>query len=147
MSGIFNAALSGIASLLSPKPQDAVPQDATAGDATAGDAAAHGAAALSLISTVLASSGGIMGLMAKFQAAGLGDKVSSWIGTGANLPVSAADITKVFPPEQIEAFAAQHGVPAGVASQILARLLPATVDAATPAGTLPTDPAQPGNVN
>ena len=90
----------------------------------------------SLIDSVLQSSGGVQGLVAKFQAAGLGEHAASWVGTGSNIEVTAAEITKVFPPAQIEAFAEQHGVPAGVAAQLLAHLLPQAVDAATPAGTV-----------
>ena len=116
MSGFFGAALSEIGSLVSSE---------------------HAGAAEGLMSTVLANSGGVSGLIAKFQQAGLGAHVSSWVGTGANLPISVADIEKVFPPEQIEAFAAQHGIPANVASQILAQIVPHAVDAATPAGTTP----------
>ncbi len=116
MSGFFGAALGEISSLVSSE---------------------HASAAEGLMSTVLANSGGMSGLIAKFQQAGLGAHVSSWIGSGTNLPISVADIEKVFPPDQIEAFAAQHGIPANVASQILASLVPHAVDAATPAGTPP----------
>ena len=91
-----------------------------------------------LLDSVLQSSGGLQGLVAKFQSAGLGQQVSSWVGTGSNLQVTAAEITRVFPPAQIEAFATQHGVPPGVAAQLLAHLLPQAVDAATPGGTVPS---------
>ncbi len=90
-----------------------------------------------LVDSVLQSSGGVQGLVAKFQQAGLGQHAASWVGTGSNLQITAAEITKVIPPAQIEAFAEQHGVPAGVAAQILAHLLPQAVDAATPNGIVP----------
>lgn len=92
--------------------------------------------AAGMIDSVLQSSGGVQGIVAKFQAAGLGQHAASWVGTGGNIEVTAAEITKVFPPAQIEAFAEQHGVPAGVAAQLLAHLLPKAVDAATPGGTV-----------
>ena len=116
MSGFFSSAISSLGSLISSE---------------------HAQSAEALLSTALASSGGVSGLIAKAQAAGLGAHVSSWLGSGSNLPISIADVEKIFPPEQIEAFAAQHGVPANVASQILAQLIPYAVDAATPAGTVP----------
>ena len=89
-----------------------------------------------LVDSVLQSSGGVQGLVAKFQAAGLGEHAASLIGTGSNLGITASQIASVFPPAQIEAFATQHGVPAGVATQLLAHLLPQAVDKATPGGTL-----------
>jgi uncharacterized protein YidB (DUF937 family) len=91
-----------------------------------------------MIDSVLQSSGGVQGLVAKFQAAGLGEHAASWVGTGSNIQVTAEQITKVFPPAQIEAFAEQHGVPAGIAAQLLAHLLPQAVDAATPGGVVPS---------
>ena len=113
MSGFFGSALSSLSSLVSSE---------------------HEQAASGLLSTVLADSGGVSGLIAKFQSAGLGQHVSSWVGSGTNLPISAGDIEKVFPPAQIEAFAQQHGIPAGLATELLAKLVPHAVDAATPQG-------------
>lgn len=95
------------------------------------------ASAGGLLSQVINAAGGPAGIMQKFQQAGLGDKVQSWVGTGHNLPVSAQQIAQVFPPAQLDAWAQQHGLPAGVASGILAQFLPHAVDASTPDGTVP----------
>jgi uncharacterized protein YidB (DUF937 family) len=100
------------------------------------DSGQQGAAG-NLLSEAISSAGGLPGLIEKFDQAGLGDHVRSWIGSGGNLPISAEDITRVFPPEQIEAWAQQHGLPADVASQLLAHLLPHAVDSATPQGEVP----------
>ena len=43
----------------------------------------------------------------------------------------------MFPPQEIESFAAAHGVPTGVATQMLAHLLPHAVDSQTPGGQAP----------
>jgi uncharacterized protein YidB (DUF937 family) len=96
-------------------------------------------AAGNLLSEAISSAGGLPGLLDKFDQAGLGDHIRSWIGNGSNLPISAEEITRVFPPEQIDAWAQQHGLPAGTASQILAHLLPHAVDSATPEGEVPPD--------
>ncbi len=107
-----------------------------------GNGAQTGAAG-NLLSTVLADSGGVSGLVGKFQQAGLGGAVSSWIGNGQNLSMTVQEVTKVFPPAQIEALAEQHGIPAGTVTTLLAQLLPHTVDAATPDGTVPPPGATP----
>ena len=39
--------------------------------------------------------GGLGGLVEKFQQAGLGDVVGSWIGTGQNQPISADQLSSV----------------------------------------------------
>ena len=90
-----------------------------------------------LLSQAINAAGGPAGIAQKFQQAGLGEKVQSWIGTGHNLPISADEITRVFPPEQIDAWAQQHGLPAGAASQLLAQFLPHAVDQTTPDGNVP----------
>ena len=53
--------------------------------------------------------GGISGFAEAFQQNGLGDIVSSWIGTGANLPVSAEQIQQVLGNDQVRAFAEKTG--------------------------------------
>ncbi len=100
-------------------------------------------AAGNLLSSVLANNGGVAGLLQKAQQAGLGDAVSSWVGNGANVPVSVESVLKIIPQDQIEALAEQHGVPAGMATQLLAQLLPHAVDAATPGGEVPAAGAAP----
>lgn len=106
------------------------------------DSGQQGAAG-NLLSEAMSSAGGVSGLVEKFDQAGLGDHVRSWIGSGDNLPVSADDIARVFPPEQIAAWAQQHGLPAETAQQVLAHLLPHAVDSATPQGEVPDDGGTP----
>ena len=66
----------------------------------------------------------------------MGDKAQSWVGSGGNMSLAAEEVTKVFPPQQIEAWAAQHGIPAGAAAGVLAHLLPHAVDSQTPTGQM-----------
>jgi len=94
------------------------------------------------LSEAFASAGGVSGIVSKFQQAGLGDKVQSWVGQGGNIPMIASEVERVFPPEQIESWARAHGVPAEVASQVLAHLLPHAVDSQTPNGQVPDQAMQ-----
>ena len=89
-----------------------------------------------LLSEAFQSAGGVSGIVSKFQQAGMGDKAQSWVGSGGNMSLAAEEVTKVFPPQQIEAWAAQHGIPAGAAAGVLAHLLPHAVDSQTPAGQM-----------
>lgn len=87
-----------------------------------------------------ASAGGLGGLGALlngFQQAGMGDQVASWVGTGQNMPISAADVSKVFGGGALAQIAQQAGVSQGDASAGLAALLPQLVDHLTPKGQLP----------
>ena len=89
-----------------------------------------------LLSEAFQSAGGVSGIVSKFQQAGMGDKAQSWVGSGGNMSLAAEEVTKVFPPQQIEAWAAQHGIPAGAAAGVLAHLLPHAVDSQTPTGQM-----------
>ncbi len=81
--------------------------------------------------------GGLSGLAEAFQQKGLGDIVSSWIGTGQNLPVSADQIQQVLGDEQIRALAQKSGISTDAAGSQLAELLPGIVDKLTPGGQIP----------
>ena len=104
----------------------------------------HADAAGGLLSTAFSSAGGLPGIMSKFESAGLGDKLQSWVGPGSNLPLAAEEVTRVFPPQQIESFAEAHGVPASVATEMLAHLLPHAIDQQTTGGQAPDGQTQGG---
>ena len=81
--------------------------------------------------------GGLGGLVDKFHQNGMGDIVSSWIGHGQNLPISADQIATAFGSGTLGNIAAQLGLdPAQVSGQ-LAQILPGLIDQLTPHGALP----------
>ena len=83
------------------------------------------------------SIGGIPGLISKFQNGGLGDVVSSWIGTGENQPVSGDQITNTLGADKIKEIASSLGVSDADAADGLASMLPQLIDKLTPEGQLP----------
>ncbi len=83
--------------------------------------------------------GGLTGLVETFKSKGLGDIVSSWIGTGQNQPVSGEQIQQVLGGEQIEQIAEKTGTSKEEVAAKLAALLPAIIDKLTPGGTIPED--------
>jgi uncharacterized protein YidB (DUF937 family) len=82
--------------------------------------------------------GGLGGLMAKFQEAGLGDQISSWVGTGENLPISADQLSQVLGSGAIGDIASKLGVEPGAAAGQLSEMLPGLIDKLTPNGEAPT---------
>jgi uncharacterized protein YidB (DUF937 family) len=82
--------------------------------------------------------GGLEGLVQSFNEKGLGDVISSWIGTGENLPISPEQIQHVLGSGQIQQIAEHMGVSSGAVSSGLAQMLPQIVDKITPNGSLPT---------
>lgn len=81
--------------------------------------------------------GGLEGLVKSFQQKGLGDVVGSWVSTGANLPVSPAQVTSALGPDQLGQLARQVGLDPGALAGQLSNLLPGMVDKLTPEGRLP----------
>jgi len=81
--------------------------------------------------------GGLAGLIQAFHANGLGDVVSSWIGTGPNQPISASQIQGVLGSDAVKQLAARMGISPDAMSARLAEVLPGAIDKLTPNGNLP----------
>jgi uncharacterized protein YidB (DUF937 family) len=96
------------------------------------------AAAPRLIAAVLAKTnlGDLQEIVNQLQQGGLGDQVKSWLGSGGNMPVTAEQLKAALGNEQVKQIAEHFGVPADQALKFLAEHLPATVDQASPNGTL-----------
>jgi uncharacterized protein YidB (DUF937 family) len=106
----------------------------------AGGSNAGGSGLVGSVLEMLSSrQGGIAGLAESFVQNGLGHVVSSWIGTGANLPVSADQLQQVLGSEQIQSFAQKAGISPEAAGSQLANLLPGVVDKLTPGGEVPRE--------
>lgn len=54
----------------------------------------QGGGMLKIAAEVLQRAGGVQGLLAMLDKAGLGDQVRSWIGTGSNQPVSGEQVAR-----------------------------------------------------
>lgn len=81
--------------------------------------------------------GGLGGLVAKFQQAGLGDVFRSWIGNGQNQPVSGEQLTKVLGTDTIAGFAEKLGMSQDDTADQLSNILPGLIDKLTPNGRAP----------
>jgi Uncharacterized protein conserved in bacteria len=96
------------------------------------------AAVPALISGVLAKTnlGDLQGLVTKLQQGGLNNQVQSWLGNGANLPITPDQLRSVLGNEQVKQLAQHFGLPVDAALKLMAEHLPAAVDQASPNGTL-----------
>ncbi|MGH8470307.1 MAG: YidB family protein [Gammaproteobacteria bacterium] len=81
--------------------------------------------------------GGLSGLVESFRQKGLGDLVSSWIGTGENRAVSAEQVQQALGEAKVQQVAQSTGISSQEASSGLAALLPQIIDKLTPDGKLP----------
>ena len=96
-------------------------------------------AAMSLLSSSEGGSGGggLGSVLGALQSKGLGDVVSSWVGTGANKSISPEQVQSALGNEKLAQFAKQAGVSGSEASAALAGMLPGLVDKLSPDGKLP----------
>ncbi len=86
--------------------------------------------------------GSLPELVQRFNEAGLGHIMASWIGHGTNLPIGTRDLRRVLGEERTEDLATLAGMASGDFLVHLARLLPAAVHGMTPEGEL-TEPGEP----
>jgi uncharacterized protein YidB (DUF937 family) len=103
-----------------------------------GGQAPSGLAAQALALLTSNETGGLAGLTSQFKAAGLDKIISSWIGTGENLPISAAQLTEALGGSKIRDIAAGAGLSESNAAGQLAAILPGLIDKLTPDGTIPS---------
>ena len=83
--------------------------------------------------------GGLGGLVSKFEQAGLGGAVRSWIGGGPNQPVSGDEVTSALGSGTISDIAAKLGVNPDEAAGQLSRVLPGLINHLTPEGQAPAE--------
>ena len=93
-------------------------------------------AMLESVMDLIGQHGGLGGLLDKLKASGLGDAVSSWVGTGDNQPVPANQLESAVGADTISQIIAKLGVTKEQASSLLARYLPMVIDRLTPHGKL-----------
>ena len=80
--------------------------------------------------------GGIQGIVAQLEQQGLGGTVRSWVGTGANLPITADQIHQAFGSDTVKELAAKVGMSPQDLAAKLSAILPQAVDKLTPGGTV-----------
>ena len=90
LDGILNAAMGGHASGAAPAAGGGINADSL----------------INVASQILQQHGGVGGLVSAFNNAGLGNIVSSWVGTGANQPVTPGQVSQVLGSGQLGQIAA-----------------------------------------
>jgi uncharacterized protein YidB (DUF937 family) len=87
-----------------------------------------------LAQNLIKDNGGLQGLKGKLEGAGLGDAISSWIGTGENQPVEGQQLAGALGTDQIQGLADKLGLDVGKLLPMLTTLLPQLIDKVTPDG-------------
>lgn len=104
--------------------------------ATAAGAGAGGVPAL-LVSMLGHQEGGLGALVQKFNDAGAGNLIGSWVGNGQNAPVAPDQLQGILGSDLVQKLAAKTGLPVEQLLGQLSQHLPAVVDGMTPNGQVP----------
>ena len=83
--------------------------------------------------------GGLKDLLERFTQAGQQNTAQSWVSTGANEAITAAELEKALGDERIDWLVGQTGLARDEMLAKLAGELPAAVNELTPNGELPTE--------
>jgi uncharacterized protein YidB (DUF937 family) len=94
---------------------------------------------MGIVGALMNNGGGLSGILAKLQQSGLGDAAASWVGSGANQPVSPDALGGALGSDLMGMIATQMGASQEQAAGTVADLLPGLVDKLTPQGQVPDD--------
>jgi uncharacterized protein YidB (DUF937 family) len=112
--------------------------DQVAGALTGTKGAGVNAVLLQQLMSMLSKPGALSGLMETFQKVGLGRILESWVGSGKNLPISAAQVEQVFGDGTLGDLAAKAGLDKARTASALSGLLPQVIDKLSPQGAMPS---------
>ncbi len=90
----------------------------------------------SVVGALIEKHGGVQGIVAQMESQGLGGTVKSWVGTGANLPVSADQLHRAFGADPLRELAAKIGLHPQDLADKLAQALPQAINKLTPTGAV-----------
>lgn len=94
---------------------------------------------MSIVGALMNNGGGLSGILGKLQQGGLADAAASWVGTGANQPVSADALGSALGPDLMGQISQALGGNGQQAAGVLAQVLPGLIDQLTPQGQVPAD--------
>jgi outer membrane protein OmpA-like peptidoglycan-associated protein/uncharacterized protein YidB (DUF937 family) len=122
-----------------PPGSDVAPFDSLIADTA--DRFGLGANAAPLVREVLnmitGSPGGVSGFLNKFETAGLGSELASWLGRRDAPAMSTQLLDRMVGPAAIDGISSRLGLSRTAASSAVAYILPKLVGALTPGGTVP----------
>src|SRR5580692_2844390 len=96
-----------------------------------------GAEMATVVNGLIEKHGGVQGIVAQLEQQGLGGTVRSWVGTGANQPITAEQIHQAFGSDTVKELAAKLGLSPDVLAAKLSQVLPQAIDKLTPGGAAP----------
>ena len=95
-----------------------------------------GAEMATVVNGLIEKHGGVQGIVAQLEQQGLGGTVRSWVGSGANQPITAEQIHQAFGSDAVKQLAAKLGMTPEDLAAKLSSVLPQAIDKLTPGGVV-----------
>jgi len=95
-----------------------------------------GAEMATVVNGLIEKHGGVQGIVAQLEQQGLGNTVRSWVGSGANQPITADQIHQAFGSDTVKQLAAKVGMTPEDLAAKLSSILPQAIDKLTPGGAV-----------
>jgi uncharacterized protein YidB (DUF937 family) len=95
-----------------------------------------GAEMVTVVNGLIEKHGGVQGIVAQLEQQGLGGTVRSWVGTGANQPITADQVHQGFGSDALKQLAAKVGMTPEDLAAKLSQILPQAIDKLTPGGVV-----------
>src|SRR5271154_3682223 len=93
-----------------------------------------GAEMVTVVNGLIEKHGGVQGVIAQLEQQGLGGTVRSWVGSGANQPITADQVHQAFGSDTVKQLAAKVGMSPEDMAAKLSQILPQAIDKLTPGG-------------
>jgi uncharacterized protein YidB (DUF937 family) len=93
-----------------------------------------GAEMATVVNGLIEKHGGVQGIISQLEQQGLGATVRSWVGSGANQPITADQIHQAFGADTVKQLAAKVGMSPEDLAAKLSQILPQAIDKLTPGG-------------
>ncbi len=93
-----------------------------------------GAEMVTVVNGLIEKHGGVQGVVAQLEQQGLGGTVRSWVGSGANEPITPDQVHQAFGPDVVKQLAAKVGMSPEDMAAKLSQILPQAIDKLTPGG-------------
>ena len=90
-----------------------------------------------MVNSFIQQHGGVQGIVAQLEKQGFGPTVQSWVGIGANQPISPDQVHQAFGGGTLAQLAAKVGMNPQELAQKLSQVLPTAIDKLTPEGKVP----------
>lgn len=96
-----------------------------------------GAEMATVVNGLIEKHGGVQGIVSQLESKGLGATVQSWVGTGANQPITGNQLHGALDSDLVTQLASKIGMKPEDLSAKLAEVLPQAIDKLTPNGAVP----------